>query len=116
LAEPLDVGRSRLLVSEVLPLEQAKLAEARSVTIRVPLAGWDRGKGERLREILDGHRGDCPVLLMLDRPGAFQVAVAPSPYFKVRPDAALQREIEALLGRGALVLSRERALQAPRAS
>jgi hypothetical protein len=70
------------------------------------MSAWDRGKGERLRDILDSHRGDCPVTLELDRPGSFAVAVAPSPAFRVRPDPRFQEEIEALLGPSSLVLSR----------
>ena len=104
-AEVLDEGRARLLVADVLPLEQAKLAEARFVTIRVAVARWDRAKGERLRDILGSHRGECPVTLELVRPGAFAVAVAPSAYFRVRPDPVLRDEVEALLGPGALVLA-----------
>jgi DNA polymerase-3 subunit alpha len=105
-AEVQDDGRAKLLASEVLPLEQAKLAEARFVTIRVPLAGWDREKGERLRDILGAHRGDCPVTLELVRPGSWAVSVAPSAYYRVRPDASLQDEVEGLLGPGALRLAR----------
>jgi DNA polymerase III alpha subunit len=105
-AEPAEEAKTRLLVTDVMPLEQAKLAEARFVTIRVPLALWDREKGERLREILDGHRGECPVTLQLDRPGSFAVAVAPSAYFRVRPDPQFQQQVEALLGPASLVLSR----------
>jgi DNA polymerase-3 subunit alpha len=105
-AEVLEEGKLRLIVSEVLPLEQAKLAEARYVTIRVPITAWDRSKGERLRDILEAHRGDCPVTLELIRPGAYAVAVAPGTYFKVRPDAALKAEVESLLGPGALILAR----------
>jgi DNA polymerase-3 subunit alpha len=105
-AEPVDEGKTRLLVSDVMPLEQAKLQEARYVTIRVPMSAWDRGKGERLRDILDSHHGDCPVTLELDRPGSFAVAVSPSPAFRVRPDPRFQQEIEALLGPTSLVLSR----------
>ncbi len=104
--ELLDEGKARLLVSEVLPLEQAKLAEARYVTIRVSVSTWDRSMGERLRDILGSHRGECPVTLELVRPGAFAVALAPSSYYCVRPDAVLRDEVEALLGPGALVLSR----------
>ncbi len=104
--ELLDEGRSRLLASEVMPLEQAKLAEARFVTIRVPVGVWDRRKGERLRDILGAHRGDCPVTLELVRPGSWEAALAPSACFRVRPDAAMRDEIEALLGPGALVLTR----------
>jgi DNA polymerase III subunit alpha len=105
-AEALDEGKARLLVSEVLPLDQARLAEARFVTIRVPVPSWDRAKGERLRDILGSHRGECPVTLELVEPGSFAVAVAPSTYFRVRPDAAFRDEVEGLLGPGSLVLAR----------
>ncbi len=105
-AEIDDDGKAKLLASEVMPLEQAKLAEARFVTIRVPLYAWDRGKGERLRDILGAHRGDCPVTLEIVRPGAWSLALAPSAYYRVRPDSGLRDEIEALLGPGALVLTR----------
>jgi DNA polymerase-3 subunit alpha len=105
-AEVQEEGRPRLLASEVLPLDQAKLAEARYVTIRVPIPAWDREKGERLRDILGSHRGDCPVTLEFLRPGSFAVHVAPSAAYRVRPDAVLREEVEGLLGPGALVLSR----------
>jgi DNA polymerase-3 subunit alpha len=105
-AEIQDDGKARLLASDVLPLEQAKLAEARHVTIRVPLGTWDRGKGERLRDILGSHKGDCPVTLELVRAGSWSAALAPSAYYRVRPDAVLRDEVEALLGPGALVLAR----------
>ena len=89
-----------------MPLDQAKLAEARSVTIRVPATAWDRSKGERLRDILGAHRGDCPVTLEIVRPGAYAVALAPSASYRVHPDTLLRDEVETLLGPGALVLSR----------
>jgi DNA polymerase-3 subunit alpha len=109
-AEMLDEGRGRILVADVLPLEQAKLAEARFVTIRVAVSCWDRSKGERLRDILGSHRGECPVTLEFVRPGAFAVALAPSAFYRVRPDPVLRDEVEALLGPGALVLSRSAAV------
>jgi len=105
-AEALDEGKARILVSELMPLDQAKLAEARFVTIRVAVPTWDRNKGERLRDILGSHRGECPVTLELVEPGSYAVAVAPSTYFRVRPDTAFRDEVEALLGPGSLVLAR----------
>jgi DNA polymerase-3 subunit alpha len=101
-----EEGRARVLASEVLPLDEAKMAEARYVTIRVPVPSWDLKVGERLRDILGAHRGDCPVTLELVRPGSFRAAVVPSGYYRVRPDTALRDEVEALLGKGALVLAR----------
>jgi DNA polymerase-3 subunit alpha len=105
-SEVQEEGKPRLLASELAPLDQAKLAEARYVTIRVPLAAWDKGKGERLRDILSAHRGECPVTLELLRPGAYAVAVAPSAYYRVRPDPALREAVEGLLGPGSLQLAR----------
>ncbi|HEY7924038.1 MAG TPA: OB-fold nucleic acid binding domain-containing protein, partial [Vicinamibacteria bacterium] len=105
-AEIQDDGKARLLASDVMALEHAKLAEARHVTIRVPLGAWDRVKGERLRDILGAHRGDCPVTLEIVRPGSWSAALAASAYYRVRPDAVLRNEVEALLGPGALVLAR----------
>jgi DNA polymerase III subunit alpha len=106
-----DDGRARLLASDVQPLEQAKLAEARHVTIRVAVEAWDREKGERLRDILGAHRGDCPVTIELVRPGSWSLALAPSAYYSVRPDPVLREEVEALLGPGALVLARTNGLR-----
>jgi DNA polymerase-3 subunit alpha len=105
-AEVPEEGKPRLLVTDVLPLEQAKLAEARYVTIRVPMLQWDRKKGERLREILGAHKGECPVTLEIVRPDEFAVAVSSSSLYRVRPDSTLRDEVEALLGPGALVLAR----------
>ena len=105
-AEAVDEGKSRLLASDVVPLDQARLAEARYVTIRVPVTAWDRAKGERLRDILGSHRGECPVTLEMVRPGGDSVAVAPSAYFRVRPDPTMRAEVEGLLGPGSVVLAR----------
>ena len=105
-AESLDEGKSRLLATDVVPLDQARMAETRFVTIRVPLSAWDRAKGERLRDILGSHRGECPVTLEMVRPGGESVAVAPSAYFRVRADQTLRAEVEGLLGPGSVVLAR----------
>jgi hypothetical protein len=102
----LDEGRCRLLATDVMPIEQARLAETRFVTIRVPVNAWDRAKGERLRDILGSHRGECPVTLEMVRPGGDSVAVAPSAYFRVRADQTLRAEVEGLLGPGSVVLAR----------
>jgi DNA polymerase III subunit alpha len=105
-AEPVEEAKPRLLASEVLPLEQARLAEARAVEIRMPLSAWERSKGEQLRDILGAHQGDCPVGLELVRDGSFSVRLALSSYYSVRPEAAFKSKIEALLGPESLILKR----------
>jgi DNA polymerase III subunit alpha len=104
-AEAQEDAKPKLLAAELLPLEQAKMIEAGAVTVRMPIGGWERSKAERLREILDAHRGECPVSIELVRPGSFAVTLAAGSY-RVKPDAGLRDEVEALLGPGALQLSR----------
>jgi DNA polymerase-3 subunit alpha len=102
-----EEGKAKVLANEVLPLDDARLADARFVTIRVDLPRWDRAKGEQLRDILGQHRGECPVTLEFVRPGAFRAAVAPNLYYKVRPDAGLKSAVEGLFGPGCLRLQRQ---------
>lgn len=102
-AEPVEDGKVRLLCAELLPLEQAKMADARHVRVRV--SAWDKAKAERLRDILESHRGECPVSLGL-KVGNYEVVLFPTPTLSVRPDRAFTEEIGALLGPEALVLAR----------
>lgn len=102
-AEPTDDGKARLLCAELLPLEQAKMAGARHVRVRV--AAWDKTKAQRLRDILESHRGDCSVSLGLTI-GNYEVVLVPTPSLSVKPDPGFTQEIGALLGPEALVLAR----------
>ena len=106
-AERLDDGRSRLLIAEVLPLDEAKRAEARHVTIRVPIPKWSTGKGSRLAEICQGHSGNCSLTVELVQPGTYRARIASR--YRVQPEEGFAAEIEALLGPDALVLSRRAA-------
>jgi DNA polymerase III subunit alpha len=105
-AEAQEDAKPKLLAAELMPLEQAKMLEAGQVTVRMPIGDWQRSKAERLREILDAHRGECPVSIELVRPGAFAVTLAAGASYRVKPDTRLREEVEALLGPGALTLSR----------
>ncbi|MBN2370493.1 MAG: DNA polymerase III subunit alpha [Vicinamibacteria bacterium] len=104
-AEVPDDGKARILASDALTLDEAKMADARYVTIRFAGDDWARSKGERLRDILEAHPGDCPVAIELVRTGAFIVALNTGATFRVRPSAAFQDAIEGLLGPGALNLT-----------
>ena len=74
--------------------------------ISVAVASWQRGVGERLRDILDAQRGECPVTLEVRGAGDYAVSVSTGAYYRVRPDTALRTEVEGLLGPGSLVLAR----------
>jgi DNA polymerase-3 subunit alpha len=103
-AEAQEDAKAKLLVSELRTLDEARSVMARDVTVLIPVAWWDRSKAERLREILDAHPGDCAVTLELARPG-FTVTLAAGAY-RVKPDAGLRKDVEALVGPDALRLGR----------
>ncbi|MCU0242571.1 MAG: DNA polymerase III subunit alpha [Vicinamibacteria bacterium] len=97
-AEPLEEGRVRLLAQEVVPLEEAKMKEARQVVIRMTAAEWGQVSGEKLRDILAAHAGDCPVGLELEGNDRQVVRLAFGNRYRVRPEAALKKAIEELIG------------------
>jgi DNA polymerase-3 subunit alpha len=103
-AEAQDDAKPKLLAAELRTLDEARAAMARDVTVRIPVAWWDRSKAERLREILDAHPGDCSVTLELARP-EFTVTLAAGAY-RVKADAGLRKDVEALVGPDALRLGR----------
>ena len=110
-AERLDDGRSRLLISEVLPLDEAKRVEARHATIRVPIPKWSTGKGLRLAAICRGHSGDCSLTVELVQPGTYRARIASR--YRVHPGERFAAEVEELLGPDALVLSRRATAASP---
>lgn len=125
-AEVNEEGKAKILSSDVMALDQARLAEARHVTIRIRREVWDREKGEQLRDILSAHRGECTVTLELEgvclggaagesaEAAAVDVCVAPSPYYKVAAGASLRDQIEGLLGAGTVLLARSTGARAVR--
>jgi DNA polymerase III subunit alpha len=113
-AEAQDDAKAKLLASELLDFEQAKMQMARDVTVRIPISWWERSKAERLREILDAHPGDCPVSLELVRPGGFTATVAASA-IRVKPGPGLRDQLEGLLGPGSVRLGRQSGNGAARA-
>jgi DNA polymerase III subunit alpha len=120
-----DDSKPRILAAEVTPLDKARVAEARFVTIRISAGRWDAGAAERLRDILGSNRGECTVTLHLvgvpleagalaqavggDRMPSLvehDVVIALPAYHRVRASTALQSEIEAVFGAGCVSLSR----------
>jgi DNA polymerase-3 subunit alpha len=124
-AECEDDSKARILAETVTPLDKARVAEARFVTIRVSAGKWDAGSADRLRDILGSNRGECAVTLTLAgvpiEVGALaqavggdhmpslvehDVVIALPAYSRVRASSTLQSEVESLFGAGCLTLSR----------
>ena len=97
-----DEGRTRLLASQILPMEEARSRQAEAMLIRVTTTGLGEEDVGRLHDLLASSRGDCPVFLELIEPQGFSLTLRADPGLKVDPTAELTAAIEELVGRGSV--------------
>jgi len=107
-----DDDAARMIASDVQPLtaffEQKANAKTREVMISVTLTGLSDHVPDQLRDVLERHRGEVPVSLLLQRPhpNGFRARVAPNRFLWVNPSPELVHDIEDLLGQGSVRLRR----------
>ena len=96
----------KILASELIPLEEVSQRAASSVTVRVQLESFLEDTLPHLRELLEAHRGDCPIRFELLREHEFWLALKPHPYLRVRPSPEFVASLEAMCGPGSVHLFR----------
>jgi DNA polymerase-3 subunit alpha len=104
-----DDDSTRVVASEIMPLEAVRDALVRTVSIRVTLPA-DRSVFRALDEILSRHRGDRPVSLEIDLPAEptrLRVRADLRSAIGVTPSLSLVAEVERVMGAGAVTLKRE---------
>jgi DNA polymerase-3 subunit alpha len=100
-----DDESSRLVVSELTPLDVVREKTVREVQIR--LAGSALGKDamRALAGILDRHAGDRPVSFVMDvNGGGPHVRVRAGTARRIRPSDQFVRDVEAVCGSGSVML------------
>jgi DNA polymerase-3 subunit alpha len=95
-----DEARCRLLASQIVPLREARQRRAEALWIRVTTARVGPAEVDRLRDLLESCRGECPVYLEVIRPGDFALTLRADPGLRVAPTPELTAAIEGLLGEG----------------
>ena len=101
-----DDESSRLLASEITPLDSVFERLAREVAIRLRKPA-DRGVFEALGEIFSRHRGDRRVSFEMELPAGptpIRVRADVSSQIRVRPSPALIAEVEQVVGVGSVSL------------
>jgi DNA polymerase-3 subunit alpha len=104
-----DDETTRVLASEVLPLDSVRERVAREVAIRVKMPA-DRRLFEALGEVFSRHRGDRRVSFEIEVPSKdmpakpLRVRADVSTQIRVRPSSTLISEVEQIVGHGAVVL------------
>ncbi len=98
---------SKILASDLIPLEEVSQREASSMTVRVQIESFLEDTLPHLRELLEANRGDCPIRFELFRDHDFSLAMKPHPYLRVRPSPEFVADLEAMCGPGSVHLYRE---------
>jgi DNA polymerase-3 subunit alpha len=100
-----DDDTSRILASEIVPIDSVRERIAREVAIRVTMPA-DRGVFEALGEVFSRHRGDRRISFELELPNQVRLRVKAdvSTQIRVRPSPSLIAEVEQIVGLGAVSL------------
>ena len=91
----------KLTVSDIQPLEEAKVPLPRSLRIRIPLPAATESTVDALQLLCLEKKGEAKVLFDVEREGDFMVVMEASGY-NVQPDRAFMVRVEELCGRGAV--------------
>jgi DNA polymerase-3 subunit alpha len=98
-----DTGK--VLASKILLLDEVRQRDASSMTIRIPLDQFFEDSLPHLRELLEQHRGTCPLKFELTR-DSYRVTIRPHPFLRVEPSPELVTSLEAICGEGTVALNR----------
>jgi DNA polymerase III subunit alpha len=101
-----DDESTRVLASEILPLDSVRERLAREVAICVRRPA-DRGTFEALGEVFSRHRGDRRVSFEIELPGGtsrLRVKADVSSQIRVHPSSSLIAEVEQIVGQGSVSL------------
>jgi DNA polymerase-3 subunit alpha len=91
----------RVIAETLLPLDQAE-ERVKEIVIAIPSAGLVDTEVEKVRELLRGRPGPCPVYLEVTEPKSFRATLRAGNTLKVSPSRDLTLALENLLGKGAV--------------
>jgi DNA polymerase-3 subunit alpha len=99
-----DSGKQKILVSEIFPLKDVRLTQAKKMFIHVNLLGLEEDAAASLLQLFEKNRGECSVVFELEHNRRFLVTLKPDDYIKVKPHPELIRAVEEICGIGAVKL------------
>jgi DNA polymerase-3 subunit alpha len=102
-----DEETSRVLASEILPIEAVREQITRTVAIHLSTPPHDRSTVERLWDVLAHHRGDRPVAIdieLKEHERHLRVRLDVNAQIRVRPSVALVADVERVCGTGSVEL------------
>jgi DNA polymerase-3 subunit alpha len=100
-----DEETSRLIVSEITPLDVVRDRAIREVQIHLPGRGLGRDVMQELADVLERHRGDRRVSFVVEVNGGNEhLRVRAATARRIKPSDLFVRDVEALCGSGSVML------------
>jgi DNA polymerase-3 subunit alpha len=99
-----DEESSRLVVSEITPLEIVRHRVVRSLEIRLEGKGLAPPAMRALAGVLERHHGDRRVSFLVEVNGRARLRVRTATAHRVKPSDQLVRDVEAVCGAGTVIL------------
>jgi len=90
-----DGKPTRIVAEAAEPLEGLRERHAKSVMLRFAADALDTAQLEKLRDVLDRHRGERPLIFALSLPNGVEARLRAHHTFSVRPSLALVEELQA---------------------
>jgi DNA polymerase-3 subunit alpha len=94
-------SNTKILVGDIIPLEQAQPKLARSLRIKIPLESVSESTVTGLHTLCQERKGEARILFDLERKGDFTVVMEAEGY-NVLPDRNFISRVEELCGRGSV--------------
>ncbi len=96
----MDTGEDtpKIKANEVIPLSSVKEKSISRVHINLTTPGLTKELLERLKSILLGERGQCPVFLHMIIPNRSETVISLPDEFNVTPSDTMAKEVEEVFG------------------
>ncbi len=95
----------KIIAKDIIPLSEAAENWTGKIHVNIQTAGLETDFLEKIKSILEAHRGKNDVLLHLISPDGKSISMNTSNQLKVAPDDKLILEIEELLGKDSIFLN-----------
>jgi DNA polymerase-3 subunit alpha len=99
-----DADSRKVQVLHIMPLAGAFLSQAKKVVIRIFVPGLEETVLDSLRDILEKHPGECPVVFELETPHVSRVVTQSVEVKGVAPSDAMAKAIEDVLGEDSVII------------
>jgi DNA polymerase-3 subunit alpha len=96
----------KLIADDIIPLDEVKKRFTKAVAIDVMSAGMEKDTLNTIKGVLSGHKGSTPVYITIVTPDEKRIDIQASDDLCVKPEDKLIKELEDIVGEGAVSLRR----------